>query len=120
MNRLLSAVLATMGEGIIVNSNMDIVLYNDAAMRIVNLPVVTSASHLRVNEAEAASATSAVSFNFSSIHLKLEEGRLALAQTDQGRIVGTVRDQNNAVIPGATIVIKNKRTGEDRSIDATE
>jgi hypothetical protein len=43
-----------------------------------------------------------------------------LAQTDQGRIVGTVRDQNNAVVPGATIVIKNERTGEERTINATE
>jgi two-component system phosphate regulon sensor histidine kinase PhoR len=39
-NRLLSAVLATMREGVvIVNSQMHIVLYNDAAARIVKLPM---------------------------------------------------------------------------------
>ncbi|HXG63779.1 MAG TPA: ATP-binding protein [Blastocatellia bacterium] len=38
-NRLLSAVLATMREGVlIVNSRLDIVLYNEAATRIVKLP----------------------------------------------------------------------------------
>lgn len=40
------------------------------------------------------------------------------AQTDQGRIVGTVRDQNGAVVPGATIVVKNDRTGEERTATA--
>ena len=38
---------------------------------------------------------------------------LAAAQTD-GRIVGTVRDSSNAFIPGATVTVKNVRTGEDR------
>ena len=38
-NRLLSAVLATMREGVvIVNSQMDVVLYNEAATHIVKLP----------------------------------------------------------------------------------
>jgi two-component system phosphate regulon sensor histidine kinase PhoR len=38
-NNLLAAVLATMREGIvIVNSNMDIVLYNDAAASVIKLP----------------------------------------------------------------------------------
>src|SRR5262245_48350052 len=41
---------------------------------------------------------------------------LAAAQTDQGRIVGTVRDQNSAVVPGATISVKNERTGEERAV----
>jgi hypothetical protein len=36
------------------------------------------------------------------------------AQTDQGRIVGTVRDQNGALVPGANVVAKNDRTGEKR------
>ncbi len=38
-----------------------------------------------------------------------------LAQTDQGRIVGTVTDANGAVVPGASIVIKSERTGEERT-----
>ena len=38
-NRLLSGILATMQEGVvIVNSQMNVVLYNDAATRIVKLP----------------------------------------------------------------------------------
>ena len=37
------------------------------------------------------------------------------AQTDQGRIVGTVTDANGAVVPGASVVIKNERTGEERT-----
>jgi carboxypeptidase family protein len=44
---------------------------------------------------------------------------VAIAQTDQGRIVGAVTDQSTAVIPGATITIKNERTGEERAITST-
>jgi Carboxypeptidase regulatory-like domain/TonB dependent receptor len=47
-------------------------------------------------------------------------GSLAIAQTDQGRIVGTVRDSNNAVVPGATLTIKNERTAEERQINTTD
>lgn len=43
-----------------------------------------------------------------------------LAQTDQGRIIGTVRDQNNAAVPGAIIFIQNERTGEQRMVNASE
>jgi hypothetical protein len=39
----------------------------------------------------------------------------ARAQTDQGRIAGTVTDSNGALVPGATIVVKNERTGEERT-----
>lgn len=42
----------------------------------------------------------------------------AQAQTDQGRIIGTVRDQNGALVPGASIVVKNDRTGEERTATA--
>ena len=38
-----------------------------------------------------------------------------LAQTDSARITGTVRDQNSAIIPNATIIVKNERTGEERT-----
>jgi hypothetical protein len=37
------------------------------------------------------------------------------AQTDQGRIAGTVTDSNGGLVPGATIVVKNERTGEERT-----
>lgn len=43
-----------------------------------------------------------------------------LAQTDQGRITGTVRDQNGARVPGASIVVKNDRTSEERTATANE
>ena len=39
----------------------------------------------------------------------------ANAQTDQGRIAGTVTDANGGLVPGATIVVKNERTGEERT-----
>jgi hypothetical protein len=38
-----------------------------------------------------------------------------VAQSDQGRITGTVHDQAGAVIPGATVVVKNERTGDERT-----
>ena len=37
------------------------------------------------------------------------------AQTDQGRIAGTVTDATGGLVPGATIVVKNERTGEERT-----
>jgi hypothetical protein len=42
----------------------------------------------------------------------------AQAQTDQGRILGTVRDQNGALVQGASVVVKNDRTGEERTATA--
>jgi hypothetical protein len=44
----------------------------------------------------------------------------AFAQGDQGRIVGTVHDPNNAVVPGATVTIHNDRTGEERIVTTNE
>ena len=40
---------------------------------------------------------------------------VALAQTDQGRIVGTLVDANGALVSGANIVVTNDRTGEERT-----
>ena len=42
------------------------------------------------------------------------------AQTDQGRIAGTVRDQSNAVASGAAVRVKNERTGEERTAMTNE
>jgi outer membrane receptor protein involved in Fe transport len=39
---------------------------------------------------------------------------LALAQGD-GRFSGTVLDQSGAIVPGATVTVKNERTGEERT-----
>src|SRR4026209_2705608 len=44
----------------------------------------------------------------------------ASAQTDQGRIVGTVTDANGAIVPGATVLVKNERTAEERSTTTNE
>src|SRR5262245_40854397 len=40
----------------------------------------------------------------------------AFAQVDQGRFTGTVRDQTNAFVAGATVKVKNERTGEERTV----
>src|SRR5438874_4031850 len=44
----------------------------------------------------------------------------AFAQTDTGRITGTVKDQNGAIVPGANITVTNTRTGEERSAKAND
>jgi two-component system phosphate regulon sensor histidine kinase PhoR len=90
MNQLLSKVLAAMREGIvIVNSNMDIVFYNDAAMSIVNLNGGISASRPGIDDTEAVSSAAIGSFNLSSVHLKTEEGRPAMRPL---RLVDATRD----------------------------
>ena len=40
---------------------------------------------------------------------------LLLAQVDQGRIAGTVRDQSNAFAANTQVKVKNERTGEERT-----
>ncbi len=45
---------------------------------------------------------------------------LAFAQTDVGRIVGTVADPTGAVIAGATITIKNEKTGQQHRVTADQ
>ncbi|CAN5439231.1 hypothetical protein BH20ACI1_BH20ACI1_14160 [soil metagenome] len=40
-------------------------------------------------------------------------------QTDQARIVGTVTDSLGGVVPGASISIRNEKTGEDRTVKAS-
>jgi len=44
----------------------------------------------------------------------------AFAQTDTGKITGTVKDQNGAIVPGANITVTNTRTGEERSARAND
>src|SRR5215211_4743796 len=45
---------------------------------------------------------------------------LAQAQTDQGRIAGVVADANGAIVPGASIVVKNERTGGERTATSSD
>src|SRR5690349_11661032 len=42
----------------------------------------------------------------------------AFGQTDTGRITGTVKDQNGAIIPGVTVTARNERTGDERTATA--
>ena len=41
---------------------------------------------------------------------------LAAAQTDAARVSGTVRDSSNAFVAGATVRVKNEKTGEVRAV----
>src|SRR4051794_15885141 len=43
----------------------------------------------------------------------------AHAQTD-GRFTGVVTDASGAFVPGATVTIKNERTGEERTVKAND
>ncbi|HEV7395975.1 MAG TPA: TonB-dependent receptor [Pyrinomonadaceae bacterium] len=45
---------------------------------------------------------------------------LALGQSDSGRIAGVVKDQNGAIVPGAVVVVKNEKTGEERTATSNE
>src|SRR5882724_13307565 len=45
---------------------------------------------------------------------------LALGQTDKARLSGTVKDSNGGVIPGASVVVKNDRTGAERTATTNE
>src|ERR1044071_2792193 len=42
---------------------------------------------------------------------------LAFAQAD-ARFAGVVLDPTGAIVPGATVVVKNERTGEERTVTA--
>ncbi len=51
-----------------------------------------------------------------ALSLLLGHSLVLIAQTSQGRILGTVTDQSDAVVPGATIVIANQATGISRTL----
>ena len=42
------------------------------------------------------------------------------AQTDQGKIAGTARDQSSAFVPAAQITVRNERTGDQRTAVTTD
>ncbi|MBV8891888.1 MAG: carboxypeptidase regulatory-like domain-containing protein, partial [Acidobacteria bacterium] len=44
----------------------------------------------------------------------------ALAQTATGSILGSVKDQTGAVVPGVTVTIKSAATGTTRIVSTTE
>ena len=45
---------------------------------------------------------------------------LTQAQTDHGRIGGVVTDANGAIVPGASVLVKNERTGEERTATSSD
>lgn len=55
-----------------------------------------------------------------TIGVQLLLAPVSLAQTDQGRLAGTVHDQSKAVIAGASVTVKNERTGEERTVNTDE
>ena len=57
---------------------------------------------------------------FSAIICSLFVGSVLFAQTDTGRIIGTVVDQTGAVVAGAKVSLKNERTGEQRDVVSNE
>src|SRR6266498_2170850 len=55
-----------------------------------------------------------------SILLTLAFSTTGFAQTYQGRILGTVTDENGAVVRGAHVTITNVETGLVRTLDTNE
>jgi len=47
-------------------------------------------------------------------------GAIAAAQSDTGRITGTITDATKAVVQNATITAKNEKTGETRIVTSNE
>src|ERR1017187_1332288 len=43
---------------------------------------------------------------------------LIFAQSDSGRISGTITDASRAVVPNALVTVKNERTGQARNVTA--
>src|SRR5437764_10993680 len=60
----------------------------------------------RLHEFQLRLATLAMAFLAPSLH----------AQISQASLQGTVKDNTGAVVPGAAVSLKNKGTGENRSV----
>ncbi len=85
-NRLLLPLLATMREGIlIVNSHLDIILYNDAATNIVRLPV--KESRYGAGTGPADDSASELLAAMAPTH-----GRLELSVNQRPRLIDATRD----------------------------
>jgi hypothetical protein len=59
-------------------------------------------------------------FLFPVIVAMLLGSTAAFAQTDTGRISGTVKDQNGGIVPGAIVTARNVRTGDERTATAND
>jgi len=58
-------------------------------------------------------------FTIPALATLLFAAMTAFGQSDTGRITGVLTDQNGAVVPGATIVVKNDKTSEERTATST-
>src|ERR1044072_6274137 len=45
---------------------------------------------------------------------------IVVSQSDSGRISGVVKDQDGAIVPGATVTVKNDRSGDERTVTSSE
>ena len=45
---------------------------------------------------------------------------VASGQADSGRIAGTLTDQNGGLVPNASVVVKNEKTGEERTVTSSD
>jgi hypothetical protein len=63
---------------------------------------------------------SVLRFLVLAVSLTILLTQTAFAQTDQGRIVGTVTDSVGATVPGANVEVTNEKTGETRTVKTNE
>src|SRR5206468_5483483 len=63
-------------------------------------------------------STLAICISFALLILILIPGTRLIAQTDTGRIQGSVTDQTGAVIPGASIILTNTETNATQTISS--
>jgi hypothetical protein len=45
---------------------------------------------------------------------------LVFSQTDSARMTGTVTDASGALIPAASVTVKNEKTGQERKVSSDE
>src|SRR6266496_3945672 len=65
-------------------------------------------------------STLAICISFALLILILIPGTRLIAQTDSGRIQGSVTDQTGAVIPGASIILTNTETNATQVISSDQ
>ena len=56
-----------------------------------------------------------ICFMLAALVAVLFASSTAFAQSDSGRLAGTVKDQNGGIVPGAKVTARNDRTGDERT-----
>jgi Carboxypeptidase regulatory-like domain len=59
-----------------------------------------------------------IRFDMLALIVLLLAPAAAFAQGDLGSLTGTVKDQNGAIVPGASVTVTNQKTGEERTATA--